>query len=85
MIIVQWKYCIIIHLCIISGGYNLQRVLRLTVIQTVIAYLVMKAVNVNQSVGCSLQEIGLYQMAATVIARIVERYAINVCARWAGM
>ncbi|MCH5175533.1 MAG: undecaprenyl-phosphate glucose phosphotransferase [Prevotellaceae bacterium] len=77
MIIAQCKYSTIIHLRIISGGDILQRVFRLTVIQTVIAYMVMKAINVNQSVGWLLLEIGLCQMIVTVVARIVERYAIT--------
>lgn len=77
MILSQWKYSTIIHLRIISGGKILQRVFRLIVLQTIIAYLVMKAINVHLPVGWLLLEIGLYQMMIITVARIVERYTIK--------
>ena len=77
MILSQWKYSTIIHLRMISGGDILQRVFSLTVLQTVIAYLTMKAINVNLPVGWLLLEMNICQMVIITVARIVERFVIK--------
>lgn len=77
MILSQWKYSTIIHLHIVSGGDILRRVFSLIVLQTVIAYLVMKVVNANQPTGWLLLEIGMCQMLVITVARVIERLAIK--------
>ena len=77
MVLSQWKYSTIIHLRMISGGDILQRVFSLTVLQTVIAYLTMKAINVNLPVGWLLLEMNICQMVIITVARIVERFVIK--------
>lgn len=77
MILSQWKYSTIIHLRMISGGDILQRVFSLTVLQTVIAYLTMKTINVNLPVGWLLLEMNICQMVIITVARIVERFVIK--------
>ena len=77
MVLSLWKYSTIIHLRVISGGDILQRVFKLTILQTVIAYLVMKAININLPVGGLLVEIGICQMMAMIICRMIERSAIK--------
>lgn len=77
MILSQWKYSTVIHLRMISGGDILQRVFSLTVLQTVIAYLTMKAINVNLPVGWLLLEMNMCLMVIITVARIIERHVIK--------
>ena len=77
MALTMWKFSTIIHLRMVSGGDILRRVFEMTVVQTIIAYLVMKAIDVNQPVGWLLVQIGVNQIVAMVIVRIVERYVIK--------
>ena len=77
MILSQWKYSTIIHLRMISGGDILRRVFSLTVLQTVIAYLTMKAINVDLPVGWLLLEMNICQIVVMTFVRIMERHAIK--------
>ena len=77
MLIAQWKFSTIIHLRLVSGGDILQRVFELSVTQTVIAYLVMKAVERFIPVGWPLIQIGLCQMLLLIVVRLLERNAIK--------
>lgn len=83
MIMAQWKYSTIIHLRFISGGDILKRVFNLTVLQTLIVYLAMVAINVGQPAGWIVLQIGLCQMVVLVCVRVGERYAIK-CLRQRG-
>ena len=77
MVVAMWKFSTIIHLRMISGGDILRRVFELTIAQTVIAYLVMKAIDVNQPVGWLLMEIGACQIGVMIVKRFVERSIIK--------
>ena len=77
MAITMWKFSTIIHLRMVSGGDILRRVFELTIAQTIIAYLVMKVVDVNQPVGWLLVQIGVSQIVTMVVVRIAERYVIK--------
>lgn len=77
MAVAMLKFSTIIHQRMISGGDILRRVLMLTIVQIVIAYLVMKAIDVNQPVGWLLMEIGAYLAVAMVVIRLVERSIIK--------
>ena len=77
MVLALWKYSTIIHLRIVSGGEVLKRVFELTAQHVVIAYLVMKVLNINLPVGWLLVEIGTCQMTVMVITRMIERYVIK--------
>lgn len=77
MILAQARYSTIIHLRLISGGHILRQVVSLTVMQTVIAYLIMKAVDINISVGWQLVKMGCLQIGMLSLARFVERNAVK--------
>ena len=77
MVVAMWKFSTIIHLRLVSGTDILRRVFLLTIVQTVIAYLVMKAIDVNQPVGWLLMEIGVCQIVVMTVKRFVERSIIK--------
>ena len=77
MAIAMWKFSTIIHLRMVSGGDILRRVLGLTITQTIIAYLVMKAIDVNQPVGWLLVQMGICQIMVMVFIRVIERWVIK--------
>lgn len=81
MLLAQWKFGTIIHQHIVSGGDILRRVFQLGVLQTVSAYLVMKAVEVGIPVGWLLLQIGVCQIVCLVIARLLERQAVKLFRR----
>ena len=47
MVLAQWKFSTIIHLRFVSGGDILRRVFELVITQTLAAYVIMKAVEVQ--------------------------------------
>ena len=77
MLLAQWKFSTIIHLRLVSGGDILRRVFELSITQTVVAYIVMKAVDRLMPVGWLLMQIGLCQMMLLVVVRLLERSAIK--------
>lgn len=77
MIVAQWRFGTIIHRRLASAGDILRRVFELVIMQTITAYLVMKAVDVNQPVGWLLVEMGVSQIIMLIIMRFIERSAIK--------
>lgn len=77
MALAMWKFGTIIHLRMVSGGDILKRAFELIIAETVIAYLVMKAIDVNQPVGGLLMSIGVSLLMAMIIIRVAERGAIK--------
>ena len=77
MLLAQWKFSTIIHLRLVSGGDILRRVFELSIMQTVVAYIVMKVVDRLMPVGWLLVQIGLCQMVLLVMVRLLERNAIK--------
>lgn len=77
MIVAQWKFGTIIHRRLASAGDILRRVFELVIMQTMTAYLVMKAVDINQAVGWLLLNIGVILIILLIIKRFVERSIIK--------
>ena len=77
MAIAMLKYSTIIHQRLVSGGDILRRILSLTVIQTIVAYLIMKAIDVRQPVGWLLIEIGVCQLVIMILKRFLERTVVK--------
>lgn len=78
-IVAQWKYGTIIHLRVVSGGEILRRVFCLAVLQTVVTYILMKAINTNRPVGWLLLELGICWMGTLLVVRVIERSVIKHC------
>lgn len=77
MMLAQWKFSTIIHLRLISGGDILRRVIGLTSVQTVTAYLMMKATNNTAPVGWMLIQMGILQTGIMTFLRFLERKAVK--------
>lgn len=85
MVLSLWKCSTIIHLRIVSGGDISQRVFKLTILQIVIAYLVMKVINISLPVGWILMEIGICQMVAMTVYRRLSVRSSSISVRWVGI
>ena len=72
-----WRYSSITQLRIVSGSDILKRVFGLVVRETVIAYLIMKMIDVHQPVGWLIVSISACQMVILPIARLLERTLIK--------
>ena len=77
MALSMWKFSTIIHLRMVSGGDILRKVFELTVTQTLIAYLIMKLIEVNRPIGWMLVDLGIFQMLVMTVLRVLERLAIK--------
>ena len=77
MALSMWKFSTIIHLRMVSGGDILRKVFELTVTQTLIAYLIMKLIEVNRPIGWMLVDLGVCQMLVMTVLRVLERLAIK--------
>ena len=77
MLLAQWKFSTIIHLRLVSGGDILRRVFELTIAQTIIAYIVMKAVDRSMPVGKLLLLLGICLLFSLIVIRLFERNAIK--------
>lgn len=77
MAMAMLRFATIIHLRMVSGGDILRRVFELAITQTIIAYLIMKGIDVSQPVGWLLVSIGCCQIVQMTIFRLVERFFIN--------
>lgn len=77
MAIAMLRFGTIIHLRMVSGGDILRRVFELAITQTIIAYLIMKGIDVSQPVGWLLVSIGCCQIVQMTMFRLVERFLIK--------
>ena len=77
MAMAMLRFGTIIHLRMVSGGDILRRVFELAITQTIIAYLIMKGIDVSQPVGWLLVSIGCCQIVQMTIFRLVERFFIK--------
>ena len=77
MVVGMLKFSTIIHKRLVSGGDILQRLSSLVIIQTVVAYLIMKAIDVSQPVGWLLIELGICEFFIMVLKRYMERTVVK--------
>ena len=77
MAVSQWHNHTIIHKRVVSGGEVLQRTVFLTMTQAVLAYLLMKWVDLRIPVGWVLLEQGTVCFILILILRLTERTAIK--------
>ena len=77
MVLSQYKFSTIIHERLVSGGDVLRRVVCLTALQTVLAYLLVKIVDLRLPVGKLLLAIGTTLFIAIILSRFIERLAVK--------
>lgn len=77
LMIGEWYFHTIIHERVVSGGEVLRRIVLLTMTQTVMAYLLMKVVDLRLPVGWLLVGAGTVCFALFTLKRLLERTAVK--------
>lgn len=74
----EMRFSTIIHLRLVSAGDVLQRIVGLTTLQTVLAYLLLKVFEYYLPIGYLLLEIGTCFVVSLVVKRYAERWMIKL-------
>ena len=77
LVITEYQQPTIIHKRLVSAADVLERVVRLTLMQTVLSYLLMKVVDLRLPVGYLLFELGTAMFVILILFRFVERMLIK--------
>ena len=77
MVASEWRYTTVIHLRKVSAADVLRRITEMTIMQTVLSYLLLKVVDLRLPVGKSLLGIGTTLFVLLVIARLLERMIVK--------
>ena len=72
------QFSTIIHLRLVNAGDILRRMVGLTMLQAVLAYLLLKVVDYDLPIGLLIFEIGTVFAAILVIKRLAERWLIKL-------
>ena len=72
------QFSTIIHLRLVNAGDILRRMVGLTMLQAVLAYLLLKVFAYRLPVGWLILEVGTIFMAILVVKRLVERWLIKL-------
>lgn len=78
LMISEMRFSTIIHLRLVSAGDVLQRIVGLTVLQTVLAYLLLKVFEYYLPIGYLLLEIGTCFVVVLAVKRYAERWMIKL-------
>ena len=74
----EMRFSTIIHLRLVSAGDVVQRIVGLTTLQTVLAYLLLKVFEYYLPIGYLLLEIGTCFVVSLVVKRYAERWMIKL-------
>jgi putative colanic acid biosynthesis UDP-glucose lipid carrier transferase len=77
LVLSETRFSTIIHLRMISAADVLRRVVMLVVVQVILAYLIMKGVDLRVPVGKILIAIGLCLMTILIFLRLLARSAVK--------
>lgn len=78
LIISEARFYTIIHLRLVSGGEILRRIVELTITYAILAYLLIKVLDVRLPVGWIILEIGTTLFVVLLIGRLFERWFIKL-------
>lgn len=78
MMLSEMRFSTIIHLRLVSAGDVLQRIVGLTTLQTLLAYLLLKVFEYYLPIGYLLLEIGTCFFVSLVVKRYAERWMIKL-------
>ena len=78
LILSQMKFSTVIHLRVIGAGDVVQRLLGLTMMETVLAYVLLKVVDYNLPIGWIQLGVGTAFLGALIVKRIAERWFIKL-------
>lgn len=77
LVLAQSRYSTIIHLRMVGAGDILQRVMGLTVMQTVIAYILLRVFDYHLPVGWLQLWIGIVFLLLLLVKRLAERWGVK--------
>ncbi len=77
MALAQVRFSTIIHERMVNAGAILQRVVLLTMTETLLAYLLLKALDVRTAVGMKLLLMGTVLFVVMMVTRLIERWVIK--------
>ena len=77
LVLAQSRYSTIIHQRMIGAGDILQRVMGLTVMQTVIAYILLRVFDYHLPVGWLQQWISIVFLLLLLVKRLAERWGVK--------
>ena len=78
LILSQMKFSTVIHMRVIGAGDVVQRLLGLTMMETVLAYVLLKVVDYNLPIGWIQFGVGTAFMGALIVKRTAERWFIKL-------
>ena len=77
MLVSEWKFHTTIHNRMVSAGDVVQAVMKLTLTQALLSYVIMRHLMYWTSVGWQLFEIGTMLFVLLMLVRLVERFAVK--------
>ena len=77
MMVSESYFYTVIHRRMISGGDILRRLVKLTMLQTIIAYLIIKVLQYNLAIGWILVMLGTLLFVSLLITRFIERLLVR--------
>ena len=78
LILSQMKFSTIIHLRVIGAGDVVRRLIGLTMMETVLTYVLLKVVDYNLPIGWIQLGVGTVFLGALIVKRIAERWFIKL-------
>jgi len=78
LVISETRFYTIIHLRIVSAGEILRRIIELTISYAILAYLILKVLDVRLPVGWIILEIGTLLFVIILIGRLFERWFVKL-------
>ena len=78
LILSEMRFSTIIHLRLVGAGDVLQRIVGLTALQAVLAYLLLKVFDYDLPVGWLIWEIGTVYLLLLLVKRLAERWMVKL-------
>ena len=73
----EYRFYTVIHRRLVTSGDILRRIVGLTMLQTILAYLLLKVLDYSMPVGWILLQLGTSLFVSLLLMRIVERYLVK--------
>jgi len=83
LMISEWKFHTLIHKTVVSAGDVVKRIFQLTIMTTLVAYLLLKALDHRSAIGWMMVAMGIVFLNLIVIVRLIERHLLK-CLRSMG-
>lgn len=77
LLVSEYRFSTLIHMRIVTAAEILQRVVLLTMTQTVTAYVIWKLIDFNKPVGWQLFQLGTVLFVVLLVARFIQRTLVK--------